>query len=111
LAGVEHERCYTQRKYGEPEIDEVRDPDRYRRVEQEEVARAHVDIGSCETRVQNAEGYPGRSEASVGGEVLRAPPNVRLLRMELEYYLGRENFEQGRKKKEMFACSSFHELY
>ena len=49
---VEHERRDAQRKYGSPEIDEVRDPDRYRSVEQEEkVAHAHVDTWSGEAGV------------------------------------------------------------
>jgi hypothetical protein len=53
-----------------PEIDQVRDPDRYRRVEQEEkVTHAHVDTWSSEAGVQDAEGYSSRGEPSTGSDV------------------------------------------
>jgi hypothetical protein len=115
---VEHERRNTQRKYREPKVDEVRYPDRYRGVEQdEEVTHAHVDRWPCKAGVKYAEGYPCRGEPSARSDVSCAS-ECEIAQDGIGIYLGRENFEYGRKRKEMFAKSkqglarsSFHEFY
>lgn len=56
LMRVEHERCDTERHHGDPEVDQVRHPNRHRDVENDEQgAHAEVDARSRESRVQNRE--------------------------------------------------------
>lgn len=114
---IEHERRYTKRKYGEPEIDEMRYPDCYRSVKQdEEVTHAHVDGWSREAGVENAKGYSCCGETSTGSDISRASEGE-IAQDGIGINLSRENFEYGRKRKKMFpeskecfACPPFHEF-
>lgn len=59
---VEEEGGNAEGKDGEPEVDEVRNPDGHGGIEEEEeVPHAHVDTGAGEPRVQN-----GKVDASCG---------------------------------------------
>lgn len=114
---IEHERRDAERKYGEPEIDEMGYPDRYRRVKQDkEVTHAHVDGWSCEAGIEDAEGYACCGKTSTGSDISCASESE-IAQNGIGVNLGRENFEYERKRKEMFseskecfACSSFHKF-
>ena len=103
LMRVEHERRDAQRHDRDPEVDEERRPNRHRGVrEQKEVPHAHIDTGSGETRVKDAERDTRRRETTTGGNV--PGTTERQVALDgLRVDLGREHLEDGRQRQEVLA--------
>ena len=94
---IEHEWRDAEGEDGEPEVDQVWDPDGHRRVQQEQqVTHAHVDTRRRETRVEDVERYPTRRETTTCSDVARTT-EAHVVQERLRVDLGGEHFENGRQ--------------
>ena len=88
---------------GEPEVDHVPGPDGQCRKEQnDDRSDTQIDGWSRESRVENAEGNSSCSETSTGGNV-SSTTKVQVAENRVSVDLGREDFENGRGRQEVFA--------
>ena len=96
LMRIEQERRDAKRKNGEPEVDQMGNPNGQRDIEQdEEVSEAHVDAGSSKAGVENAEIDASRSETTTSGDI-SGTTKGQIAEDRVGVDLGGENFEDGR---------------
>jgi hypothetical protein len=93
---VEQERGYAEGQDGQPEVDEVGNPNGKGSIEEEqEISHSHVDGWACETRVKDAKANASGSESTSGGNVSSAT-KCQIAQNGLRIDLGGEHFKDGR---------------
>ena len=115
--GIEHERCKTQRKDGNPEVNKEGCPNRQGRIEQHnQRPHAQVYAWTCKAGKEDAEGYPTRGESTSCGDVTSSS-EVQVAQNRVGVDLSREDFEHRgegtellRKSKNGFDCSTLHKF-
>ena len=103
LVRVEQERRNAQGKDRDPEVDDPSSPQRDGDVEQHhQLSHAEIDTGASETRVENAEGYPGSRKPTTGRDV-SSTTEGQITRDRMRVDTRGEDFECGRQRREVLA--------
>lgn len=95
---VEEEGGNAKRHNREPEVEKVGDPNGHRHIEEdEEIAEAHVDAGTSEARIEDAEGNARCRKAASSSDVTSTTER-QIAEDRIRIDLGGEDLENRRKR-------------